>query len=609
MSDEPERASTPSQVDKGKARATVVDERTPLLDSPASSSNAVAHNGELDQPTYPARSRLGTQLAMVFAASLLFAIVVVLLFILTAYSYVAKASNLDTNVLLEQALVFRGPQHVTVVNMTQDGSLWIQANALVGIDAGAIIDVHSDEEDGVLAQVQKSLGRWGIERLATLSVKPSEAHVYARFERDDHFLARVECEPLELALTADPPPNASWLTPITVQLHMTPTTDASALVQYAREAWSSNAISLRVEVPRVVVRGGRLGDRGWRKSLRKARENVKANIAFKLPHFPGIPNPDTHQPFPPISELVTLVNYNVTSSPDNNNRLYINAQATVINPAPDSFSLSPPSLPFTVHLPQENDKLLPVATVHTLPFKLTHPNITLGITGRILPFPSDRIASATLSAFLTNYLSSKASPIIITTPLLPNVTVDTLFPAPNPRPQILRDVTIRNMKIRPIGSKLYASGTVFAHVVLPKGLNVDLVVNGVLPDVLVFDGQVPDSESDLPDPLPEGAFGHIRPSDWLDAMSVPIDPDEENGNVGSIYAVSAKVVDVPLEVLPGREKEFSNFVGKVIFGSSGAVAGILGHADVRADVHGLNGNMELGGLPFRGAVRVGKGSM
>jgi hypothetical protein len=35
---------------------------------------------------------------------------------------------------------------------------------------------------------------------------------------------------------------------------------------------------------------------------------------------------------------------------------------------------------------------------------------------------------------------------------------------------------------------------------------------------------------------------------------------------GAVYAVTAKVVDVPLEVLLGRQKEFSNFVSKVHFG-------------------------------------------
>lgn len=64
----------------------------------------------------------------------------------------------------------------------------------------------------------------------------------------------------------------------------------------------------------------------------------------------------------------------------------------------------------------------------------------------------------------------------------------------------------------------------------------------------------------LPDPLPERAFAHIRPEDWLASESEPVESGEGEG---SAVAVSANIVDVPLEVLPGREREFSNFVSKV----------------------------------------------
>lgn len=125
---------------------------------------------------------------------------------------------------------------------------------------------------------------------------------------------------------------------------------------------------------------------------------------------------------------------------------------------------------------------------------------------------------------------------------------------------------------------MLASGLVFATAVLPKGMNVAMDVSRVFPELLVFDGAVPpedkansfeDHEGDedgmpdpmpIPDPLPERAFAHIRPGEWLDALSVPIDPPNDGG---STVAVSAKIVDVPLEVLPGRQRQFSSFVSKV----------------------------------------------
>jgi hypothetical protein len=168
---------------------------------------------------------------------------------------------------------------------------------------------------------------------------------------------------------------------------------------------------------------------------------------------------------------------------------------------------------------------------------------------------------------------------------------------------------------------------------LPKGMFVDLIVNRVLPDVIIFDGQVPEDApppywdgDSLPDPLPERAFGRIRPLDWLDALSVLTGPPDDGQDHGLVYAVSAKVVDVPLQVLPGREKELSSFVGKVrtlsirkivifthaqvIFGSSGATAGIWGHTAVSVDVQALSKkDVQLQKLPFQGAVHVGKGSI
>jgi hypothetical protein len=128
------------------------------------------------------------------------------------------------------------------------------------------------------------------------------------------------------------------------------------------------------------------------------------------------------------------------------------------------------------------------------------------------------------------------------------------------------------MKLIPKGTLFTASGTVYARVVLPQGMDINLDVNRVLPDVLVFDGEVPspfpgskdENEDDpvppLPDPLPERAFARIRPEKWLDSLSKV---DEVPGKEGSTYTVTAKIVDVPLQVLPGRQKAFSNFVSKV----------------------------------------------
>jgi len=160
-----------------------------------------------------------------------------------------------------------------------------------------------------------------------------------------------------------------------------------------------------------------------------------------------------------------------------------------------------------------------------------------------------------------------------------------VFPAPDPPPRLLRNVTIRDMKIKP-GTTLLASGTIVARIVLPIGVNVALEVSKVLPDVLVFDGEVPEDvpyfrmilkpePAPLPDPLPERAFGRIRPDGWVNASSVLAAPEKGEGKA---YVVTARVVDVLLEVLPGRQREFGSFVRKVglIRGYLGTCTGLTG---------------------------------
>ena len=218
---------------------------------------------------------------------------------------------------------------------------------------------------------------------------------------------------------------------------------------------------------------------------------------------------------------------------------------------------------------------------------LTHPNITVHISGSVLPIPATSFPS--LSLLVSRYLAGQPNALFVSSPLLQQLDeIEVEFPAPNPKPQILKDVTIRDMKINPFGSNFLASGIVEGKVVLPKGINIDLEVSNIFPDVLIFDGEVPDddavlergttthkhhkNDSDthlppppsppLPSPLPSHAFARVRPDDWLPSLSARIEPPEDE-NAGATYLISAKVVDVPLEVLPGRQKEFGNFVTKV----------------------------------------------
>lgn len=280
-----------------------------------------------------------------------------------------------------------------------------------------------------------------------------------------------------------------------------------------------------------------------------------------------------------MSHLLNLKTFHIFSDLD---QLRVNASATFPTPLPDPVQLTIPSLPFVVSVPHHpNDTLandiVPVVHVETAPLTLTHPNTTVHVRGRVAALQHDTFPL--LSGFVTSYLNGESPRIFLSTPLLHDIAVETVFPAPDPRPQVLRNVTVKDMKIRPLASgTMLASGTVFARIVLPRGMDMLLQVDAVYPQLLIYDGPVPDDESigmgvlgededddlpepmPLPDPLPTNAFAHIRPGEWLDSISVPLGHQEGEG---SVFAVSARIVDIPLEVLPGRQREFSNFVGKV----------------------------------------------
>ncbi|KAI0062488.1 hypothetical protein BV25DRAFT_1916019 [Artomyces pyxidatus] len=603
MNGEPENDTR--VVDKGKGRANTPEptEVTPLLASPSYTTH-----DDLET-SHHTRHRLRSTLTTVFLITLSLCIIVLLLLGFLAYTYAAKASHVSNDDILNKALVFKGPDYINVLNITDGGEIWVKVHGRVGVDAGAVMEVNPDSTDNVWLDIWKFIGRWGIQKLDSVSVNLSSIDIHSRDEAST-LLASVWTPPLQLPLTADPPSDLSWLTKVSLPVRIRPTQNTSVWIDFARESWRRGYIVAQAAVAEAVVEGGPWNSKGWRSVLKVERSDLVVPLRLKIPLLHGLPAPG--HGFPDVADLVHLEYLNVYSDFRN---LSLTAGVTVVNPAPSSVSFTSPPVPFVVWIPSSDNESavsIPIASVTSAPFTLTHPNITLTLNGLVLPLSSE--SAPTLSKLVSEYLSGKDSPISITTPFLPGLEVPTVFPAPHPKPEILRNVTIKDMKIKAVGQTIVASGLVLARVVLPKGLNARVSVSRVLPDVLIFDGEIGSQgvpTTPLPDPLPERAFAHIRPDDWLDALSAYGEPEEGEG---SVTLVSARIVDVPLEVLPGREREFSNFVGKVIFGTQGALAGVQGVAAVTVHVDGLpigNGTgtedgMVLTGLPFQGSVRIGK---
>lgn len=607
-------ASPPRIKGKGKARHPEPSERTPLLQQHSDVAPSQPRATDVDlESSSDAQRRLWSKLTFVFLVSLSSCIIVFLLFALLAYSYAARLSGVSPEDIIENALVIQGPYRASVLNLTADGGIWIQVQARVGIDARSIMGVETDDDEGTLADIWKSFGRWGVGILDRVTVDVSTAQI---FSQQQALLATLDLPPFELPLTANPPYDDSWLSPLSLTLFAVPTRNASDVNQFVYDSWHSGAASVHASIPRVVISGGSTNKGGWRQMLKLRRLDIQTQLSMKLPPIPGLPTPGEDVPLPSISQLITLQSFGVESEAKD---VTVHALATVINPVPPIMNLTVPPLPFIISLHDENHSSVPIASVHTDPFTLTHPNITLTISGSVLPLPPP--PSTSISAFLSRYLSLEPNPVSVACSLFPSFVVDMEFPAPSSKPQILRNVTIHDMKIKPNSAStgFLASGSVFARIVLPKGMDLTLDVTRVFPDVLVYDGEVHElptlllpqqnDEEELPDPLPERAFGHIRPEDWLEATSVQVD----GGDEGSIFAVTADMVDVPLEVLPGRQKQFSNFISKVVFGTHGALAGLQGTTDVGVHILGLPfrdhedtaTGMDLLGLPFQGSVRIG----
>jgi len=302
------------------------------------------------------------------------------------------------------------------------------------------------------------------------------------------------------------------------------------------------------------------------------------------------------------------------------------------------------------------------ATAGEIDIASSSKDLVIPLHGDILSIPPTTAASRQMSKFLSTYLGGLPSPVIVSLPDL-NISLPYDFPAPHPKPKVLEDVQLSNVKFALRGLEALVSGSVDVTVAFPKGINLDVLVHRVAVDVITFDGPVPEMGNiskagwdsvipfpklplpmprvelpwpwnrhyiskpsppphPLPDPLPENAFARVRPEEWLNASSVPgtlgdwilleknhPKPDSDSGTK---LKVRAEFRDVPVKVLPGRDGVFRTFIRKFLFRDE-TLTGVQGFAGVGVIIPGLlegdgdEGDLELLDLPFDGAVFVGKG--
>jgi hypothetical protein len=261
---------------KGKARA-VHDptENTPLLH--------YEHDGdslESASPSQSNRTSLLSKLTTIFLTTLFASILLVLLLISLAYSYAAKASQLSNDDILNSGLVFRGPDAIDILNITEHGDVWIRVDGHIGFDAGAIIGVKPDNQDTLWLDAWKAIGRWGIHNLDVLSVALSSIDITSQNHPPVH-LASIEASPFQVPLTANPPDDMSWLTPISLPIRVHPSHNASTWLTFARESWRTGYVVAQATIAQAKIQGGPLRGATWRSALRTNRSDVTVALQVK----------------------------------------------------------------------------------------------------------------------------------------------------------------------------------------------------------------------------------------------------------------------------------------------------------------------------------------
>lgn len=276
-----------SKVDKGKRRADEPTERTPLITGTSSSGLGVLH-----EAVTPANSRnrsLRSQLTTVFLVSFLVCLLAFLLLFFLAWSYASRATNLRLEDAIEDGyIVVRGPDHVNVINVTRSNdevvSVWLNMTGRAGVDAGAVIGVDSDEEnEGLMNDIWKSIGRWGVRKLDRISVNISTIRISPVYD-PEITLFNVDVPPVELPLSLNPPDDYSWLTTLalnSVRIQL-PTTNIDVLLDFLKESWKHGSIVVNVEVGNAFVHGGSAtNSSGWRHKVRGKLDNIRTRIRLR----------------------------------------------------------------------------------------------------------------------------------------------------------------------------------------------------------------------------------------------------------------------------------------------------------------------------------------
>ena len=551
-----------------------------------------------------------------------------------------------------------------------------------GVDVKRALGWEKKEKGGWLRRFEARVAKWGTGEVGSASVRVGRA-VLTTAEGEELVVVKgfdTLVLPLSYPVGRAAPrmDDYSLVLPLDV-------VEPALLRKIAKEAWTSGEYAVRVVMEGVQVEPGivaqgfvsrlirklgaiKIGDvlkevsgRGLLVFLRTFSAPLTPRRA--VPHLPGSGDP---------SSLISLKRYSIspsTSPTTNASVVALSASATLSNPLHNSSFLDgqlahlayelPFRFPVAVFLSGSNstadDVLIAQVSSDPFAFERGDAKTPLAIKGQLVPTNSSKTPAtftSAISTFLARYIAGKNNTVLIRydpsppptddsvplpppffAPLLEELTIPFDFPAPSSHMELFRNLRIEDMKIRlsslsaddPEGD-LLCSGKVVGEVVLPErfaSLESAIDVRSILPDVFVYDGDLPSfssfllpasqlafsssaaSEAYPPSPIPASAFARLRPS-----LSIPSLTTHTPANTThpSTTLISATFLDAPLFLLPGRGEVFRHFVGKIIFGGPGAKvrAGVRGLTGVGVEVRGW-GEVELEGLPIEGSFDVGRG--
>lgn len=269
MDSDPE-TSTSSNIDKGKQRAYEPTETTPLLGESTRQEDAESAHSS----TFGTQRSLTSTLLRVFLVSLLICVIVLALLAILTWSYVSRTAHKSPDTILHEAVVFEGPRGVTIINTTWSEGLWVNVEGKVGVNAGVVAGVNADPYgDSFLADLWKSVGRWGIHELREVSLRMSTINIVAA-QDPSTVLASIDIPPIEVPLTSNPPRDTSWLTTISTPLLIRPSQNTTALMNFVRESWRLGALNVKAELSTLDVQGGSLTSESWRSIIHKSFSDV-----------------------------------------------------------------------------------------------------------------------------------------------------------------------------------------------------------------------------------------------------------------------------------------------------------------------------------------------